>query len=57
MRKKHGKRIDSTKWKFSKGAFRKRYCERCGKKLRKEETMICKGCYHEMMAGAEFNTE
>ncbi|MFC1722926.1 hypothetical protein ACFL0V_02205 [Nanoarchaeota archaeon] len=49
MRKKRGKQIDLTKWRYSKQAFRKRYCEECGKVLAKDESIVCKGCYRHLM--------
>ncbi len=43
------KKKKKQKWRFSKNAFAKRYCERCSRKLKLSEVKICNECYTELI--------
>jgi predicted amidophosphoribosyltransferase len=39
----------TPKWKYGPEARKPRYCVECGKRLTKEEAIICSGCLAELL--------
>jgi len=37
------------RWKYAQHARKARYCEDCGRRLKKSESVLCKSCFEELM--------
>jgi len=45
------------KWKYTRRARKLRYCDFCGECLDKEEPILCRNCFHELLRSKDEPTE